>query len=67
MLKLEYYRKEHCMSIRELSLKTGISRTYLTGIEEGVYKNPGIKVICVICKALDITPNDLIEESCWKK
>jgi len=65
MIKLEIYRKERGMSIRELSLKTGISRTYLTSIEEGLY-NPTLKIICTLCKEFRITPNDLIPEDLYK-
>ena len=65
MLRLEYYRKERCMSIRELSIRTGISRTYLTAIEEDIY-NPSVKIICSLCKVLGITPNDLIPEEMYK-
>lgn len=65
MLKLEHYRKENSMSIRELSLKTGISRTYLTAIEEGVY-NPTVNIVCTLCKVFGITPNDLIPEEMYR-
>ena len=65
MLRLEQYRKEKCMSIRELSLRTGISRTYLTAIEEDIY-NPSLKIICSLCKVFGITPNDLIPEEMYK-
>lgn len=65
MILLEKCRKEKGVSIRKLSLMTGVSRTYLTGLEEGIYENPGVRVICAICKALDITPNDIIEEEYW--
>ena len=65
MLKLEYYRKEKGISIRELSLKTGISRTYLKAIEDDIY-SPSLKVICSLCKFFGITPNDLIPEEMYK-
>lgn len=65
MIKLEFYRKERGMSIRELSLKTGISRTYLTAIEEDLY-NPSLNIICTLCKEFGITPNDLIPEEMYR-
>jgi DNA-binding XRE family transcriptional regulator len=65
MLKLEQYRKEKGMSIRQLSLLTGISRTYLTAIEEDIY-NPSLNIICSLCRVFLITPNDLIPEEMYK-
>lgn len=65
MIKLEYYRKANLYSLRQLSLKTGISRAYLKQIEDGT-KNPTIKIVCTLCKVFMITPNDIIEEKYYK-
>lgn len=65
MLKLEHYRKENNISIRQLSLSTGISRTYLTAIEEGFY-NPSVNIVCTLCKFFSITPNDIIPKEMYK-
>lgn len=65
MILLEKYRKEKGYSVRKLSIQSGVSRTYITGIEEGIYDNPGIKVICALCRTLKVSPNDLIEKEYW--
>lgn len=65
MILLEKYRKEKGYSVRQLSIQSGVSRTYITGIEEGIYDNPGIKVICALCRTLKVSPNDLIEKEYW--
>ena len=61
MIKLEQYRKANLLSIRQLSLLTGISRTYLTQIERGE-KIPTLTIVCTLCKVFKITPNDFIPE-----
>lgn len=65
MILLEKYRKEKGFSIRQLSIQSGVSRTYITGIEEGVYDNPGIKIVCALCRTLEVSPNKLIEKEYW--
>lgn len=65
MILLEKYRKEKGYSVRQLSIKSGVSRTYITGIEEGIYDNPGIKIVCALCRTLKISPNDIIDKEYW--
>lgn len=65
MILLEKYRKEKGFSVRQLSIQSGVSRTYITGIEEGIYHNPGIKIVCALCRTLKVSPNDLIDKDYW--
>ena len=65
MLRLEEYRKANLYSIRQLSLKTGISRTYLTQLERGE-KVPTLTIVCVLCRVFKCTPNDFILEIYYK-
>lgn len=65
MIKLEYYRKANLLSIRQLSFKTGISRTYLSQIEKGE-KIPTLTIVCALCKFFKCTPNDFIYELYYK-
>lgn len=65
MIKLEQYRKANSLSIRKLSLMTGISRTYLTQLESGE-KVPTLTIVCVLCKIFKCTPNDFILEIYYK-
>lgn len=65
MILLEKYRKEKGYSVRQLSIQSGVSRTYITGIEEGIYDNPGIKIVCALCRTLKVSPNDIIDKEYW--
>jgi transcriptional regulator with XRE-family HTH domain len=46
------------LSQEEFAFKVGVHRTYLGGIERGE-RNPSLKNIAAIAKALDITLSDL--------
>ncbi|KGK88001.1 helix-turn-helix transcriptional regulator [Clostridium sp. HMP27] len=66
VLKTKEARMKKNMSLSQLSYKSGVARGYLTELESGKYSNPGIQVIGKLCKALKLTPNELIDESLWK-
>lgn len=66
VLKTKEYRKMRNLSISKLSYKSGVARGYITELEYGKYRNPGVKVVCRLCKALNVTPNDLIDENLWR-
>ena len=51
-------------SQEELAFKSGVHRTYLGGIERGE-RNPALKNIAAIAKALDVTLPELF--SCEEK
>lgn len=55
------------MEWKELSLKSGVARGYITEMENGKYTNPSIEVVCKLCMALEITPNDLIPTYLYKR
>ncbi|WP_061343332.1 helix-turn-helix domain-containing protein, partial [Clostridium botulinum] len=52
VIKTKEYRIMRNLSISKLSCKSKIARSYITELEEGKYGNPGLKVICNLCKAL---------------
>ncbi|HXI69083.1 MAG TPA: helix-turn-helix transcriptional regulator [Verrucomicrobiae bacterium] len=52
-------RRSKGLSQEALAEKADIDRTYLSDIERGV-RNPGIKNVILIAKALDITAADLL-------
>ncbi|MGJ8740279.1 helix-turn-helix domain-containing protein [Clostridium botulinum] len=60
VIKTKEYRIIRNLSISKLSCKSKIARSY------SKYGNPGLKVICNLCKALQITPNELIDQELWK-
>ena len=65
LVKLEHYRKLNNMSVRQLSIKSGISRSYISDIEKGTY-NPSVLILAKFCKVLGVDPNNLINEEFWK-
>ena len=52
-------RKQLKISQEELAFRTGLHRTYVSGIERGE-RNPTILIIAKIAKALDVNPQELI-------
>ncbi len=57
-LKLKAARALKDISQDELAKKVEVSRQTINAIENGDY-NPSIKLCIAICKALDVTLNDL--------
>lgn len=66
MLNLKKLRIGKKYSISKLSRLSGVSRAYITQIETRQYHNPTVEVICKLCKALNVSPNELIKEEYWK-
>lgn len=64
---LKQYRLTMGWTGKELSLKSGVARGYITEMELGRYTNPSIEVVCKLCVALEITPNDLIPKEMYLK
>lgn len=57
--KIKKLRLEKGLRQHHMFLQFGINQAQLKKIEEGVYENPGVKVICKICDALDVSPTQL--------
>ena len=66
VLKTKEFRQLKNLSISKLSYKSGVARGYITELESGKYINPSLDVICKLCKALKVAPNQLIAEELWK-
>lgn len=49
----------------QLSKMSGIAKGYITELENGVKDNPSMKIVCKICKVLEVTPNELIPSCLW--
>ncbi|MBO4990670.1 MAG: helix-turn-helix transcriptional regulator [Firmicutes bacterium] len=60
-LKMKLKRMERNMSQTELARIAGVTRQTIGLIEAGEF-NPSIKLCIAICKALDVTLNDLFWE-----
>lgn len=63
---LKTIRKERNLSQADLSELSGISDRTISDIETDAHSNTTIFILCSLCNALDITPNDLIPEEMYK-
>ena len=57
---LAKHRRAKGLSQEALAEKADLDRTYLSDIERGV-RNPGIRNVVIVAKALGITPADLLK------
>lgn len=64
---LKQYRLSKGWNGKELSLKSGVARGYITEMENDRYNNPSMSIICRLCVALEVTPNDLIPKEMYLK
>lgn len=60
-LKLKAARAKKDLSQKDLALMIGVSRQTINMIEHGDY-NPTLQLCIAICKALDVTLNDIFWE-----
>lgn len=58
--RIAIIRTANGLSQRQLADKVGCHQTYINKIEMGI-KVPSATVISLLCKALHITPNDIID------
>jgi transcriptional regulator with XRE-family HTH domain len=65
MLKLLYYRKLRGWTQQELSIRSGVSRSYISELERDGHEAT-IDILCKLCRGLKLTPNEIIEEKYWK-
>lgn len=64
---LKKYRLDKGWNGKELSLKSGVARGYISEMELDRYINPSIEVVCKLCIALEVTPNDLIPKEMYTR
>lgn len=55
-------REQRKWSQEELAYRTGIHRTYISGVERGI-RNPTLSIIEVIANTLEIPVSQLLEET----
>ena len=63
---LKNIRKERGMTQDELSKASGISRNAISEIETDTHSNTTIYVLCQLCKAFNLTPNDIIPKEMYQ-
>lgn len=61
--RIKQLRKLRGYSINELSMKAGISKSYLSYIERGIQKNPSLHILSKLANTLGTTVEDLLEEN----
>lgn len=59
---LRELRLDRGMSQEELSLRTGVHRNYIGGIERGE-RNPSVRTFVALAIALDCRPSDLLRRA----
>jgi XRE family transcriptional regulator, master regulator for biofilm formation len=59
--KIRELRMERGISLTELAKISGISKSYLSFIERGKQKNPGIDVVEKIARALNVDVHSLLK------
>lgn len=64
---LKKLRKEKRWSIRKLSSISGVAQGYISELESNKYANPSLKVICMLCTTLEVTPNELIPSKLYRE
>lgn len=55
-------RNSKGISLSKLSRESGVSKGYLSELENGIKENPNIEILDKIAKALDISVSDLFEQ-----
>ena len=60
------YRLLKRLKAVELAKLSGMSKAYLSQIESNSNNNITTCILCDLCRALEITPNDLIPEHNYK-
>jgi transcriptional regulator with XRE-family HTH domain len=57
---LQNERKKNGLSQEKLAELAGLHRTYISDLERGI-RNPTITTIFTLCKALNVTPAELLK------
>ena len=58
--QLKNFRKEQNISQEELAYRTGLDRTYISGLECGK-RNPTLKILVKLAHSLKMSPCDLLK------
>jgi transcriptional regulator with XRE-family HTH domain len=64
MLRILELRKSRGWTQKQLSKKSGVSRSYISELERDGHVAT-VDILCKLCKGLEVSPNDIIEEKYW--
>lgn len=59
-MRIRYLRENKKMTLEDLEYVSGVNRNYISDMERG-NRNPTIKILTKIAKALDMTLEDLFK------
>jgi transcriptional regulator with XRE-family HTH domain len=65
-LLIEKIRYDKNMSLKQLSRKSGISKSHIWGVELG-HRNPTITTLCQIARGLKVPCYELLECNCVRQ
>ncbi|MBU0667960.1 helix-turn-helix domain-containing protein [Patescibacteria group bacterium] len=57
--RIKELRKQSCLTQEELAIRSGVSYTTLTKVENGGIKNPSFESVVAIAKGLSVSLDDL--------
>lgn len=63
---IKLYRLNKGYSNKKLSELSSVARGYIVELENEKYLNPSLEIVCKLCKALEVTPNDLIPKEMYQ-
>jgi len=61
--KVRFYRTGKGWSITQLAEKSGVSKAYISDLENGVAGKPNIQYVYAIAVALEVTLDELLEDA----
>jgi transcriptional regulator with XRE-family HTH domain len=61
--RVRFYRTGKGWSISRLAEQSGVSKAYISDLENGAAGNPNVQYVYSIASALDVTLNDLLEDA----
>ena len=59
-IMLDEVMKSKDISVRRLSILSGISRAYISNLRDGKTNNPTVNIVAILAQALDVPITDLI-------
>jgi transcriptional regulator with XRE-family HTH domain len=65
--KIRFYRQGKGWSLADLAEKSGVSKAYISDLENGAAGKPNIQYVFNIAVALDVTLDDLLKDATAKE